>query len=98
MIRYLSATAGLVMMLSGSLVQAAEKTIVLKVDKANCALCAPIVKRTISKVIGVKTVNVVEANADSPAMATVTFDDAVTGIPTLIAATTNAGYPSHPVN
>ena len=98
MIRYLSAAAGLAIMLSVSSVQAAETTVVLKVEKADCALCAPIVKRTISKVMGVKTVNVAEANADSPAVATVTFDDAVTSIPTLIAATTNAGYPSHPVN
>ena len=98
MIRYLSAAAGLAIMLSASSVFAAETTVVLKVDKADCALCAPIVKRTISKVMGVKTVSVAEANADSPAVATVTFDDAVTSIPTLIAATTNAGYPSHPVN
>ena len=98
MIRYLSAAAGLVMMVSTSSVQAADTTVVLKVEKADCALCAPIVKRTISKVTGVKTVSVAEANADSPAVATVTFDDAVTSIPTLIAATTNAGYPSHPVN
>ncbi len=98
MTRYLSAAAGLAIMLFNSSVQAAETTVVLKVEKADCALCAPIVKRTISKVMGVKTVSVAEANADSPAVATVTFDDAVTSIPTLIAATTNAGYPSHPVN
>jgi len=29
------------------------------------------------------------------AVATVTFDDAVVGLPALIAATTNAGFPSH---
>lgn len=98
MIRYVSAAAVLAMMASASSVQAAEKTVILKVEKADCALCAPIVKRTISKVTGVKTVSVAEANADSPAVATVTFDDAVTSVPTLIAATTNAGYPSHQVN
>lgn len=98
MIRYLSAAAGLAIILSASSTLAAETTVLLKVEKANCALCAPVVKRTISKVMGVKTVSVAEANADSPAVATVTFDDAVTSIPTLIAATTNAGYPSHPVN
>lgn len=27
-------------------------------------------------------------------VATITFDDAVTGVPVLIAATTNAGYPA----
>ncbi len=96
--RYLSAAAGLTIMLSASSVQAAETTVVLKVEKADCSLCAPIVKRTISKVMGVKAVSVAEANANSSAVATVTFDDAVTSVPTLIAATTNAGYPSHPVN
>jgi mercuric ion binding protein len=98
MIRYVSAAAVLAIMVSASSVQAAEKTVILKVEKATCALCAPIVKRTIAKVTGVKIVSVAEANADSPAVATVTFDDAVTSVPTLIAATTNAGYPSHPAN
>ena len=98
MIRYLSAAAGLALMLSAPAVQAADTTVVLKVEKANCSLCAPIVKRTISKVTGVKTVSVAESNGDSPAVATVMFDDALTSIPTLIAATTKAGYPSHPVN
>ena len=97
MIRYVSASA-ILAMVSASSVQAAEKTVILRVEKADCALCAPIVKCTISKVTGVKTVSVAEADANSPAVATVTFDDAVTGVPTLIAATTNAGYPSHPAN
>jgi mercuric ion binding protein len=94
----LAATAGLAILLAGSSVQAADTTVVLKVEQADCALCAPIVKRTISKVVGVKAVKVAEATRDSPAIATVTFDDALTSVPTLIAATTNAGYPSHRVN
>lgn len=98
MIRCASTAAVLAVAAFASSVQAAEKTVMLRVERADCALCAPIVKRTISKVTGVKTVSVTEANADSPAVATVTFDDAVTSIPTLIAATTNAGYPSHPAN
>lgn len=99
MIRYLSAgAAGLGLMLCAFAAQAADAMVVLKVEKADCALCGPIVKRTISKVKGVKSVSVAEANADSPAVATVMFDDALTSVPTLIAATTNAGYPSHPVN
>ncbi len=98
MICDVSAAAVLAIMASASSVQAAEKTVILKVEKADCALCAPIVKRTISNVAGVKTVSIAEVSADSPAVATVTFDDAVTSIPTLIAATANAGYPSHPAN
>ena len=31
-------------------------------------------------------------------MATVTFDDAVASVAMLVAATTNAGYPSRPTN
>lgn len=98
MIRYLSAAAALAVILSASSAQAAEATVILKVEKADCALCAPIVKRAISKVMGVKAVSVAEANAESTAVATITFDDAVTSVPTLIAATANAGYPSQLVN
>jgi mercuric ion binding protein len=70
-----------------------EKTVVLNVDNATCALCAPILKTALSRVSGVKAVEVEEADAMSGALATVTFDDAVTDA-TLTAATTNAGYPS----
>jgi mercuric ion binding protein len=98
MIRHFSTAAALAVILAASSVQAADQTVVLNVDKTDCSLCAPIVKRSISRVSGVKTVRIVEANAMSPAVATVTFDDAVTSIPALIAATTNAGYPSQPAN
>ncbi|XHB98394.1 cation transporter [Nitratireductor sp. ac15] len=91
--RILAATA-LIVMLSPFAVQAAERTIVLNVDKAACGLCAPIVKKTLSRVSGVKAVMVQEANGTSPAVATVTFDDAVINVATLIAASTNAGYPA----
>jgi periplasmic mercuric ion binding protein len=95
MIRHIAAAA-LAVLLSPLAGQAAEKTVVLNVDNATCELCAPIVKKTLSRVSGVKAVQVKEANAMSGAVATVTFDDVVTNVPTLIAATTNAGYPSHP--
>lgn len=95
MIRHLAAAAALAVALSPWAGQAAEKTAVLNVDNATCALCAPIVKKALSRVSGVTAVQVKEASAMSGAVATVTFDDAVTSVPTLIAATTNAGYPSH---
>ena len=95
MIRDLSVFAVLVSIAAP--VQAAQKTIVLNVDKADCELCAPIVKRTVSRVSGVSAVQLAEANATAPAVATVTFDDAVTSVETIVKATTNAGYPSHPV-
>ena len=59
-------------------------------------LCAPIVKRTLAGIVGVQAVQITEANAMAPAVATVTFDDTATNIPALIAATTKAGYPSTP--
>ena len=61
-------------------------------------LCVPIVKKTLARVAGVKTVQVAEANTNTGAVATVTFDDAVTTVPALVAATTNAGYPSRLAN
>ena len=92
------AVASLMLALSSWPVVAADKTVVLNVDKADCTLCAPIVRMTLQRVPGVTTASVAEANAMSPAVATVTFDDAVTNVQVLVTATTNAGYPSHPLN
>jgi mercuric ion binding protein len=97
MIRNVTAAAVMLALWSWS-VDAAEKTVVLNVDKADCTLCAPIVRMTLQRVPGVKTATVAEADAMSPAVATVTFDDAVTNVQALVTATTNAGYPSHPVD
>lgn len=84
--------------LSAGTAQAAMKTVVLNVDNATCALCGPIVKKTLQRVSGVKSVDFKEADATSGAVATVEFDDVVTDVQTLITATTNAGYPSHLAN
>jgi mercuric ion binding protein len=94
MIRPVVTAAALIIALSPLAAQAAERTIVLNVDNASCELCAPIVKMTLSRVEGVRAVQVAEANADSGAVATVTFDDAAASVPKLIAAATNAGYPA----
>ena len=94
MIRISIVAAALAMALSPLVAQAAEKTVVLNVDNATCALCAPIVKKTLSRVQGVTAVQVAEANAEASAVATVTFDDATADVPKLIAAATNAGYPA----
>ncbi|MBV8963545.1 MAG: cation transporter [Hyphomicrobiales bacterium] len=87
--------AVLVISLSPLGARAAEKTILLDVENATCGLCAPIVKKTLSRVMGVKAVQVAEATANSDAVATVTFDDASADVGKLITATTNAGYPAH---
>jgi mercuric ion binding protein len=98
MIRHTIAAAAFAIMLWPLGGQAAEKTIVLNVDNATCELCAPIIKKSLSSVSGVKAVDARDATDASSAVATVTFDDEVTGVPALIAATTNAGYPSHLAN
>ncbi len=98
MIRQIAAAAVFAIALSPLAVVAAEKTVVLNVDNATCELCAPIIKKTLSRVSGVKTVAIKEAAATSGAVATVTFDDAVTDVPALVAATTKAGFPSRTAN
>src|SRR6516165_6050791 len=92
------AVAALMLTFSPWSVEAAEKTVTLNIDKADCTLCAPIVRMTLQRVPGVQAASVAEADAMSPAVATVTYDDAVTSVQALVTATTNAGYPSHPVN
>ena len=71
---------------------AAEKTITLTVDNMNCADCPYIVKKSLERVSGVASVTV--SYRDKTVV--VTYDDAQTDIPSLRAATTNAGYPSAP--
>lgn len=71
-------------------VVAAERTVILGVEKMTCALCP----FTVSKAIeGVEGVSSVEVDFGSQT-ATVTFDDSVTDIDTVAAASTNAGYPA----
>ncbi len=91
----LSITAALAIALSPFAAYAGERTVVLGLENATCELCGPIVKRTLSRVSGVKSVQLIEANADSGAVATITFDDTTADVGKLIAAATNAGYPAH---
>lgn len=95
MARHLAAVVMLAFALSPMVTQAADETVVLSVTNANCELCAPIVKKSLARVGGVKVVDVKQADQMADPVATVTFDDAVTNVSALIAATTNAGYPSH---
>ncbi|MBI1774457.1 MAG: cation transporter [Proteobacteria bacterium] len=98
MLRHIAAAAALAVILSPLAAQAAEKIVVLNVDNATCGLCGPIVKKTLSRVSGVKAVELNEGWFSSGAVATVTFEDTVTTVAALIAATTKAGYPSRPAN
>lgn len=78
--------------LSTNIATAAERTVTLNVANATCELCGPIIKRALNRVPGVLDVQVTET--DQAAIAKVRFDDSRADTTALIAATTNAGFPS----
>jgi mercuric ion binding protein len=69
---------------------AGENTVTLTVQNMYCSACPITVKSSLEAIPGVA--KAVVSYADKTAV--VTFDDAKTGVPALITATTNAGYPS----
>ncbi|MBA3048140.1 mercury transporter [Brevundimonas sp.] len=76
-------------------VQAAERTVRLDVTNVSCVTCAPIVRRTISRIPGVEAVTVtVTRGGNGQAVATVTYDDARVTPAALALASTRAGYPA----
>jgi len=75
--------------------QAAERTVRLDVTNVSCVTCAPIVRRTISRIPGVEAVTViVTPGGNGQAVATVTYDDARVTPAALALASTRAGYPA----
>ena len=93
MIKFIRTALATGLLLSAGSVLAAERTATLEVKNVTCITCAPIVKRAIGRVAGVKSVTVVELKGGS-AMATVTYDDAKVRPAALAQASTNAGYPA----
>lgn len=79
-------------MIASSNAVAADQTIALAVDNMDCAACPLIVKASLQAIPGVKQA-IVSLAAKS---VLVTYDDAKTNVKALVAATTNAGYPSVP--
>ncbi len=69
---------------------AAPQTVTLEIPTMNCAACPITIKKALERVDGVSTANV----SYETRLAKVTFDDAKTNPKALVAATTNAGYPS----
>ena len=69
---------------------AETKTVTLSVPGMNCDLCPLTIKKAISKVAGVTSV---EASYEKK-QAVVTFDDGKASVEALMKATANAGYPS----
>jgi mercuric ion binding protein len=90
MIKFLTgAFVGLVL-LAAPAAFAGEQTVTLAVQNMYCSACPITVKSSLEAVPGVAKVVVSYPNKT----AVVTFDDTKTAVPVLIAATTNAGYPS----
>jgi len=94
MTKFLTAALLGISLLASPAALASQKTVTLSVPGMYCAACPITVKGSLSAVPGVGQVQVSLAKKT----ATVTFDDAKTAVPALITATTNAGYPSTPVN
>jgi mercuric ion binding protein len=69
---------------------AETKTVTLSVPGMNCDLCPLTIRKAISKVPGVTSV---EASYEKK-QAVVTFDDSKASVEALLKATANAGYPS----
>ena len=86
---FASAVVSLLTMLCVS-AWAASKTVTLSVPGMTCAACPITIKKALTEVDGVTGA---EVSFDKKE-AVVTFDDAKTDVPTLIEATTDAGYPS----
>lgn len=71
---------------------AGERTVTLAVENVSCITCAPIVKRTLSRMPGVS--RVVVADEAGAATATVSFEDGRVTPEALATAVTNAGFPA----
>jgi len=71
---------------------AAEQTVTLAVKNMYCAACPHTVNASLQAVSGVRQAVV----SYKEKTAVVTYDDAKTDLKALVAATTNAGYPSAP--
>jgi mercuric ion binding protein len=73
---------------------AGEASVTLAVKNMTCALCPYTVKSSLEAVPGVKQVVV----SFKEKTAVVTYENEKTNLQALTAATTNAGYPSSPMN
>ena len=70
-----------------------ERTATLKVDGMTCPSCPYQVKRSLTGVEGVTAASV----SLETSLATVTFEDSLTDVAALTAATAAVGFPSKPV-
>jgi mercuric ion binding protein len=77
-------------LLSSSYAMAKERSVTLKVNGMTCVSCPFIVKKSLTRVDGVKSVKV----SLKERMAWVVFDDEQATLATLMTATADAGFPS----
>ena len=90
----LSALATAAALSASATAMAAEKNVTLAVKGMYCSACPYIVKQSLAKIGGVGNVAV----SYEKQTAIVTYDDQKTTIAALTQATTQAGYPSQPIN
>lgn len=83
-------TVAFAALLSTAPAMAADQTVTLSVPGMDCALCAPTVRASLTRVPGVSRVEL----STERRTARVTFDSSRTSVPVLTTATRNAGYPS----
>lgn len=90
--RICSVSAALALGFAAVTAAAEPRTVTLDVQGMYCAVCPLTVSQALKKVPGV-----IKARASyEDKSATVTYDDAKTGVDQLVKATTGAGYPSAP--
>jgi mercuric ion binding protein len=78
------------LLLFGGYALAAEQTVTLAVENMTCFSCPYIVKKSLTRIDGVKAVDV----SLKEKKAVVQYDDARTNVEALTAATTKYGFPS----
>ena len=88
--RIIALTALSIGQLASGTAFAAEQTVTLAVANMYCAACPSTVEKSLSAVTGVTKVAV----SFKTKSAVVTFDDQKTTVAALLAAPTNAGYPT----
>ncbi len=74
----------------GGNIVAKEQTVTLRVENMTCSLCPVTVRKALEAVEGVQETNI--SLAENTAI--IIFDDDQTDVDTLMATTTNAGFPS----
>lgn len=82
--------AFLLLLTQSGLLFAAEQSVTLSIPTMDCPVCPITIKKSLQKVIGVKSADVGYENKT----AIVLFDDQLAKVESLLKATENVGYPA----